>query len=191
MNVIVDSTGQSCSSQSQNTATPQQERSPESRCFYSDRYPPTLKCRAAVQNNYGLLAELGRSNSIEQPSETFDVVSALSGSSCCDGSSTSQSCCSGTQYLPYQSILFATDYTVEDKATVPSEAEEISLGCGNPIAMVNLKPGEIVLDIGSGGGIDAFLASSRVGPTGKVIGVDIDSSHVRIRARAAANRAGV
>jgi arsenite methyltransferase len=189
VNVIVDSTGQSCSSQSQNTTTAEQERSANIGVFVATG-TRRLSMREAVQNNYGLLAELGRSNSIEKPAEIFDVVSALSGLSCCNGSSMSQSCCSSAEYLPYQSILFATDYTVEDKATVPSEAEEISLGCGNPIAMANLKPGEIVLDIGSGGGIDAFLASNRVGPTGRVIGVDMTPAMLD-RARGTAKRAGI
>lgn len=187
VNIIVDSTGQSCSSQSQNTATPQQELSANIGVFVATG-TRRLSMRDAVQNNYGLLAELGRSNSKAELAETFDEVSALfdPGSASMD-----QSCCTtGTQYLPYQSILFATDYTVEDKAAIPDEAEEISLGCGNPIAMANLKIGEIVLDIGSGGGIDAFLASNRVGPTGRVIGVDMTPAMLD-RARSTAKRAGI
>jgi arsenite methyltransferase len=189
VNIIVDSTGQSCSSQSQNTATAEQERSANIGVFVATG-TRRLSMREAVQNNYGLLAELGRSSSRIELAETFDDVSALFDPSCCGSTSIAQSCCTGTQYLPYQSILFATDYTVEDKAAIPDEAEEISLGCGNPIAMANLKSGEIVLDIGSGGGIDAFLASSRVGPAGRVIGVDMTPAMLD-RARATAKRAGI
>lgn len=189
VNIIVDSTGQSCSSQSQNTATAEQESSVNIGVFIATG-TRRLSMREAVQNNYGLLAELGKSKDLENQAETFDVISALAGSSCCSGSSMSQSCCSSGEYLPYQSILFATDYTIEDKAVVPNEAEEIALGCGNPIAMANLKTGEAVLDIGSGGGIDAFLASNRVGPTGRVIGVDMTPAMLD-RARSTAKRAGI
>lgn len=63
-------------------------------------------------------------------------------------------------------------YTDEDLKAVP-EGANLGLGCGNPIALASLKKGEIVLDLGSGAGFDCFLASPRVGPTGKVIGVDM------------------
>src|ERR1700756_5564371 len=63
-------------------------------------------------------------------------------------------------------------YSKEDLASLPQEAE-MGLGCGNPISFANLKTGEVVLDLGSGGGVDCFLASKIVGPTGKVIGVDM------------------
>ena len=101
-----------------------------------------------------------------------------------------QSCCANTQYLPTQNVSFATGYSKDEKAAVPVEAEEISLGCGNPTAMANLRPGEVVLDIGSGGGMDSFLAASRVGPSGKVIGVDMTPAMLE-RARAAASKAGI
>jgi SAM-dependent methyltransferase len=58
-------------------------------------------------------------------------------------------------------------------ADLPNTVTDISLGCGNPTAIANLKPGETVLDLGSGGGIDCFLAAKAVGPTGYVIGVDM------------------
>jgi arsenite methyltransferase len=72
----------------------------------------------------------------------------------------------------------------------PQEAADMSLGCGNPIVMSALKPGEIVLDIGSGGGLDAFLAAGKVGPTGKVIGVDMTPAMLE-RARTSAKRSGI
>jgi ubiquinone/menaquinone biosynthesis C-methylase UbiE len=87
-------------------------------------------------------------------------------------------------------VIFTTAYSQEEHAAVPAEADEISLGCGNPIALAAMRPGEVVLDIGSGGGMDAFLASKRVGPTGKVIGVDMTPAMLQ-RARAAAAKAGI
>jgi ubiquinone/menaquinone biosynthesis C-methylase UbiE len=63
-------------------------------------------------------------------------------------------------------------YTEEDLQTVP-EGANLGLGCGNPVAMASLKEGEIVLDLGSGAGFDCFLAATKVGKNGKVIGVDM------------------
>jgi arsenite methyltransferase len=71
---------------------------------------------------------------------------------------------------------------------IPDEAD-LGLGCGNPTAFAGLQPGEVVLDLGSGGGIDCFLAASAVGPTGRAIGVDMTPEMVE-RARAAAARGG-
>ncbi len=65
-------------------------------------------------------------------------------------------------------------YSKEALASLPEEAE-MGLGCGNPISFVALRPGEVVIDLGSGGGIDCFLAARIVGPAGKVIGVDMTS----------------
>jgi C_GCAxxG_C_C family probable redox protein len=80
-------------------------------------------------------------------------------------------------------------YSKEDMTSVP-EGANMGLGCGNPTAMASLKPGETVLDLGSGGGIDCFLAASAVGETGKVIGVDMTPEMVS-RARENAKKAGL
>ncbi len=64
-------------------------------------------------------------------------------------------------------------YSDAETGTLPAEALAASLGCGNPTAVIELRPGEIVLDLGSGGGIDVLLSSKRVGPTGKVYGLDM------------------
>jgi arsenite methyltransferase len=85
-------------------------------------------------------------------------------SSCC-GTGTS-SCCGPD---PITSGLYETGET----AALPKEAVNASLGCGNPTALAELKPGEIVLDLGSGGGIDVLLSARRVGPTGKAYGLDM------------------
>src|SRR5207245_4519619 len=60
-----------------------------------------------------------------------------------------------------------------ETGTLPPEAVSASLGCGNPSARAALEPGQVVLDLGSGGGIDVLLSARRVGPTGKVYGVDM------------------
>jgi ubiquinone/menaquinone biosynthesis C-methylase UbiE len=64
-------------------------------------------------------------------------------------------------------------YDESQAAAVPAEAMLASLGCGNPTALADLKPGEVVLDLGSGGGIDVLLSARRVGPTGKAYGLDM------------------
>jgi SAM-dependent methyltransferase len=64
-------------------------------------------------------------------------------------------------------------YTDADLGAIPPEAVVASLGCGNPIALADLKPGETVLDLGSGGGIDVLLSARRVGPSGKAYGLDM------------------
>ncbi|MGA7801693.1 MAG: arsenite methyltransferase [Gammaproteobacteria bacterium] len=79
-------------------------------------------------------------------------------------------------------------YTDEDLSSVPDGAD-MGLGCGNPRAIANLKAGDVVLDLGSGGGFDAFLAAREVGPEGHVIGVDMTPAMVsKARANAATGR---
>ena len=84
-----------------------------------------------------------------------------------------------------EAALAALGYTAEQRAAIP-EGADLGLGCGNPIAHADLAPGETVLDLGSGGGIDCFLAAREVGPTGRVIGVDMTPGMLE---RARANRA--
>jgi arsenite methyltransferase len=64
-------------------------------------------------------------------------------------------------------------YSSEQTGIIPEKAVKASLGCGNPTALIDLRPGEIVLDLGSGGGIDVLLSAQRVGPTGKAYGLDM------------------
>jgi len=86
------------------------------------------------------------------------------GSSCCGASPADQHCCD-----PITSNLYDAAQTGE----LPDTAVLASLGCGNPTALAELKPGETVLDLGSGGGIDVLLSARRVGPTGKAFGLDM------------------
>jgi len=81
-------------------------------------------------------------------------------------------------------------YIESDTAGIPSAAITASLGCGNPTALAQLRPGETVLDLGSGGGIDVFLSAQRVGPTGKVYGLDMTDEMLAL-ARENQTKAGV
>jgi arsenite methyltransferase len=85
------------------------------------------------------------------------------GSSCC-GASAATECCD-----PITSNL----YDSSQAGQIPEDAMLASLGCGNPTALAKLNPGEVVLDLGSGGGIDVLLSAKRVGPTGKAYGLDM------------------
>src|SRR5688572_8793379 len=85
-------------------------------------------------------------------------------SSCCGSGAGSDLCCD-----PITSDLYETTQAGE----VPDLAMRASLGCGNPTALAELKPGEVVLDLGSGGGIDVLLSARRVGLTGKAYGLDM------------------
>jgi len=98
--------------------------------------------------------------------ENYAGVARRNGASCC---STKTSCC-GTPSVADTSRQLG--YTDDDLTAVP-EGANMGLGCGNPQAIAALQPGEIVLDLGSGGGFDCFLAARRVGATGQVIGVDM------------------
>ena len=89
-----------------------------------------------------------------------------------------------------ESVAAAALYSPDEQAQLPTEAVLASLGCGNPTAVAELHPGERVLDLGSGGGIDVLLSARRVGPTGFVWGVDMTPEMLQL-ARANAARAGI
>src|SRR5690348_17366880 len=113
------------------------------------------------------------------------VTGSLRGSTgggCCG--STASSCCS----TPVDSEQLARHigYSAEELAALP-EGANLGLSCGNPAALAALQPGEVVLDLGSGGGFDVFIAGRKVGPTGRVIGVDMTPEML---ARARRNVAG-
>jgi ubiquinone/menaquinone biosynthesis C-methylase UbiE len=81
-------------------------------------------------------------------------------------------------------------YSQGEKGELPVKAVQASLGCGNPTALIELKPGQVVLDLGSGGGIDVLLSAKRVGPTGKAYGLDMTDDMLAL-ARANQQQAGV
>lgn len=95
-------------------------------------------------------------------------------------------CCGGGEGDPITSNL----YNDLEKAGVPEEALKASLGCGNPTVLAQLRPGETVLDLGSGGGLDVLLSARRVGPTGKAYGLDMTDEMLGL-ARENQRKAGV
>jgi len=103
------------------------------------------------------------------------------GGACCGSSRAAVAACD-----PITSNL----YSDEQGGEVPQQAMQASLGCGNPTALAQLKPGETVLDLGSGGGIDVLLSARRVGPTGKAYGLDMTDEMLAL-ARANQKQAGV
>ena len=104
-----------------------------------------------------------------------------SGAGCCGASG--PGCCAGSAPSTLE-----TGYSRRELARVPKGAE-LGLGCGNPSALAALRPGEVVLDLGSGAGVDCFLAAGRVGPRGRAIGVDM-TPEMLARARENARKGG-
>ena len=99
--------------------------------------------RESVRENYGKIAVENRS--------------------CCG-----PTCCNGIPGSPADKL----GYSADDTQSVP-EGSNLGLGCGNPLAIASLRPGQTALDLGSGAGFDCFLAAKAVGPSGKIIGVDM------------------
>jgi len=128
--------------------------------------PDTTDIRDTVREKYGKIAE-----------------GSGEGTGCC-GSTKDSPCCGASSDVVLQEL----GYTREQVAAIP-EGANLGLGCGSPLAHASVKAGETVLDLGSGAGIDAFLAAQEVGPTGRVIGVDMTPSMLR-RARENATKGG-
>ena len=122
--------------------------------------------RSVVRENYGKIAVAGNGCACDP--------------SCCGDNLTTQS---------VEDVSVALGYSDQDVSTVPVGAN-MGLGCGNPQAIASLKEGETVLDLGSGGGFDAFLAAKAVGETGKVIGVDMTPEMIE-KARNNGEKAGL
>ncbi len=97
------------------------------------------------------------------------------------------SCCDSA---PAENVISSKLYTTDELQGLPQEAVVASLGCGNPVAMADLHGGEVVLDLGSGGGIDVLLSARRVGPTGKAYGLDMTDEMLEL-ARENQRQAGV
>jgi len=102
------------------------------------------------------------------------------GTACCGGGAEVSGCDPITKDL----------YTDAEKGALPETAVAASLGCGNPTSLAKLQPGEIVLDLGSGGGIDVILSAKRVGPTGKAYGLDMTDEMLAL-ARENQKKAGI
>ena len=160
VNVIVDCTGQTCNAGCGDQAA--------AISIFVAAGTKRIPARDSVQDSYAARAE-------------------SEGCGCSD-----PGCCTpgviSLDQIP-TTVDFHGGYRPDELAAIPAEAAGISLGCGNPTAMAGLQPGETVLDIGSGGGIDAFLAARQVGPEGHVIGVDMTPAMLE-RARRAAAQGG-
>ena len=124
----------------------------------------TTNVRERVKEKYGSAARaVAQSGSVQ---------------ACCDPG---LRCCD-----PITTNLYSADQT----GMIPEKAVKASLGCGNPTALIDLQPGETVLDLGSGGGIDVLLSAKRVGPTGKAYGLDMTDDMLAL-ARENQKQAGV
>ena len=134
----------------------------------------------SVRAGYAEIARSGQWSSVR----TEPAPSQPSDSGCCGGSS-GGGCCGPTTLTPDQ-VASAVGYAQSDLAALP-EGANMGLSCGNPTALASLKPGEVVLDLGCGGGFDCFIASPRVGAAGRVIGVDMTPEML---SKARANLAG-
>ena len=120
------------------------------------------------------------------------ALTVLDGDQCCVPSTTNAtaanvSCCGGRGEV--DAAFGAALYSADEQSELPAEAVAASLGCGNPMMVADLKAGEKVLDLGSGGGIDVLLSARRVGPTGFAYGVDMTDEMLSL-ARSNATKAG-
>ncbi|MDO8679577.1 MAG: arsenite methyltransferase [Acidobacteriota bacterium] len=116
---------------------------------------PANTLKATVQEKYG---------------EAAKRAAAGAQGSCCGPVS---SCCGASADTEIFDPITSNLYDAGETAGIPAEALLASLGCGNPTALAQLNPGDVVLDLGSGGGIDVLLSARRVGPTGKAYGLDM------------------
>ncbi len=116
-----------------------------------------------------------------------DALLVLDGESCCGPTENDASCCGGGGAV--DASFGSTLYSSEEQHQLPAGAVAASLGCGNPLMVAELRAGERVLDLGSGGGIDVLLSARRVGPTGFAYGVDMTDEMLAL-ARSNAARSG-
>ena len=175
VNIVVGCTGQNCCAESQSDSAREAELKASISVFVASGTRRVSGARQAVQAGYSARAEIGSCgcSSAAQPS-----------SECCAPASITQ------DLIMAGDVQFYSGYSPSELAAAPQEAGELSLGCGNPTAMAGIKEGEVVLDIGSGAGLDAFLAARKVGATGRVIGVDMTPAMLE-RARNSAKKAGL
>lgn len=142
--------GPDCCGGSKSQATPAAASSPAAS-------PDAM--REKVREGYATIAAAGTWSASKSD--------AAASSGCCGGGG----CCGPATFSPDQ-LAQAIGYAKEELAVAPDGAN-MGLSCGNPTALASLRPGETVLDLGSGGGFDCFIAGAKVGPTGRVIGVDM------------------
>jgi arsenite methyltransferase len=134
----------------------------------------------------GTIKETVREKYGEAAKRVLTSSGAASASSCCGSVS---SCCGAAPANGTRDPITADLYSDDETACLPQDAVLASLGCGNPTALAELHEGEVVLDLGSGGGIDVLLSARRVGPSGKAYGLDMTDEMLAL-ARANAAKAG-
>jgi len=140
--------------------------------------------REKVRTGYGQIARSGgwseaQLGASDWSTSTSTSAPAKSSSGCCGASSAAHEsvpkagggCCGPATFSPEQ-LAAAIGYSQSDLAAMP-ESANMGLSCGNPTAIAALKPGEVVIDLGSGGGFDCFVAGPKVGASGRVIGIDM------------------
>ena len=137
----------------------------------------TEAIRAHVRTRYGAIAEQAGTDCGCGPACCTAEAPEPANAACC-----APSCCGGEHEASYGEKL---GYSADELAAAPAGAD-LGLGCGNPLALASLKPGETVLDLGSGAGFDCFLAARQLAGTGRVIGVDMTAAMI---AKARANAA--
>jgi SAM-dependent methyltransferase len=135
--------------------------------------------KQAVQEHYAALA-----------ADEEESKSCCARASCCESNGRAKLPLSGIEESLKGNFAALAGYTEEQISQLPEDVVNNSFGCGNPVALAEIKEGDVVLDLGSGVGIDVFLASKRVGPNGKAIGVDMTPQMIA-KARKNAARMGV
>jgi len=155
------------------------------------------KIKGAVRQHYGEIAR----RFVDEPAPAAEKANRASccgpaearvdkpaQASCCGPAPAAkparESCCGPA---PSAEAVVGSDaarlYPDEELTGLPDTVTDASLGCGNPLAIADLRPGEVVLDLGSGGGIDCFLAARKVGPQGRVIGLDMTPNMIKLARR--------
>lgn len=140
--------------------------------------PTTDQVRDSVREGYAEIARKGQWSGVRPASASMEAQQqgdvAVAQSGCCGGDSESGGgggCCGPTTLTPEQ-VALAVGYSGDDLTVLP-EGSNMGLSCGNPTALASLTPGEVVVDLGAGGGFDSFIAGPKVGERGRVIGVDM------------------
>jgi SAM-dependent methyltransferase len=148
-----------------------------------------LELREQVRERYAAAA-----NRVTAGGTNSDVLAVESESCCAPAATAEDACCSScgpaAAATEVDESFGAALYSADEQSELPPEALAASLGCGNPLALAELRAGERVLDLGSGGGIDVLLSARRVGTTGFAYGVDMTDEMLAL-ARANAAKAGV
>ena len=150
--------------------------------------PADRTLRESVKESYGALAR-AKAASCCSGSTPKPEPEAKAAAGCCGGSApeprAATGCCGADSDAERYAQMIG--YSEEELALIP-EAANLGVGCGNPTAIASLKPGEVVVDLGSGAGMDAFLSAERVTETGRVIGVDMTPEMLKLARETAASR---